>query len=291
LLGELDKFEVVASHIVVNQLVTDYMEDSELAQLEDMANKDKGEGGILHKALAAARLTTARRNIQSKYLKDLRKAPEVQRLPDPEDSKKTNTRASKEPLVVLEVPLLPSEVTGPKAILEFSHYLIGKELKSTTSKSVGVEGERSKKARADEHDEEAKAANAPKVQKTKKKGPDMKAMADGALALVMADPELAKMIEDSPKLQGIVEEIKDNPMAAMQYMGDPEVGPFVQKAMAKLMGGGPGGKKKRKGKGAAGGGDPMAALAGLMGGMGGAGGAGGQPDLAKMMAGMGAGEL
>merc|ERR1712217_344252 len=107
------------------------------------------------KALAASRLTTARRNIQSKYLKELRNSPEVKRLPDPEEPTiRTNRRASTEPLTVLEVPLLPSEVTGQNAILEFSHYLIGKEIVKKSSKSVGVEGDRSKKARADE----AKAA-------------------------------------------------------------------------------------------------------------------------------------
>merc|ERR1712226_566843 len=95
------------------------------------------------------------------------------------------------------------------------------------------------------------------------------------LAKVMADPELAKMINDSPKLKGIVEEVKDNPMAGMKYMGDPEVAPFMRKAMDKLMPGG------------------IPGLAGGLGGKGGKGAKGGKggidiDGLADMMKGMNA---
>merc|ERR1719350_1170608 len=79
-------------------------------------------------------------------------------------------------------------------------------------------------------------------------------MAKGALDLVMADPELAKMVKESPKLLEVLEEVKDNPLAAMKYMADPEVGPFLQKAKKKLMPAMSGGKqKRRKAKIAAGG--------------------------------------
>merc|ERR1712048_788394 len=109
-----------------------------------------------------------------------------------------------------------------------------------SSKSVGVEGARSKQARAAENE----AANAGAIDEEKKRKrkeakekqkQEMKKQADDMLAKVMADPELAKMINDSPKLKGIVEEVKDNPMAGMKYMGDPEVAPFMRKAMDKLM--------------------------------------------------------
>jgi len=238
LLSELDRFEVVASHIVVNQLVTDYLEEPELKQLEDLAERRTGEeAAVLTKALAASRLTSARRNIQSKYLKDLKRCPEVNRAPDPEAPEaRTNRRASSEPLTVLEVPLLPSEVTGPKAILGFSHYLIGQELESKTAKLLGVEGQRSKQARAAEaeaaREEESKTKSGKASsgeKKRKKKQPDMKAAADGMLAEVMKDPELAKMIEDSPKLKNIVKEVKENPMSGLQYMSDPEVAPFFRR--------------------------------------------------------------
>jgi len=268
------------------------LETSELAALEEYAEKQEGESrDLLEKALAASRLTTSRRNIQSKYLKDLKQSPEVLRTTDPEDKSKTNILASKEPLVVLEVPLLPSEVTGATAILEFSHYLIGKEIKSKTSKSVGVEGERSKKARADEKDKAAadeRAAFAARTVPKKKPsgGNEMAKMAEDAMKAVMADPELKGMIDESPKLQKIVGEVKKNPMAAMQYMNDPDpnVQVFVQKAMAKLNPP----AKGRKGKGAGGGADQMAAMAAMMGGMnkGGAGGMQGLEGLAGMMNGM-----
>merc|ERR1712039_986368 len=294
LLGELDRFEVVASHIVVNQLVTDYLTDAELSELEEYANTKEGaEGAILEKALAASRLTTARRNIQSKYLKELRNSPEVKRLPDPEEPTiRTNRRASTEPLTVLEVPLLPSEVTGQNAILEFSHYLIGKEIVKKSSKSVGVEGDRSKKARADEAkaaEEEAalEAISGEEKRKQRKEAKEkqkkeMKKQADDMLAKVMADPELAAMINESPKLKGIVEEVKDNPMAGMKYKADPEVAPFMRKAMDKLMPGGipglPGGLGGKGGKGSKGGkgaGLDIDGLADMMKGMGALG------DLAK----------
>jgi len=292
LLSELDRFKVVASHIVVNQLVTDYLEPSELKELEDLAQLEWGgnEGAILEKALASSRLTSARRNIQSKYLKELKKCPEVNRLPDPEAPElRTNRRAGSDPLLVLEVPLLPSEVTGPKAILEFSHLLIGKELESKTAKAVGVEGERSKKARAAEAEsataeaeaeKEAKAAAASDAKTGKgKPQPDLKEKADGILAEIMKDPELAKMIEDSPKLKKVVKEVKANPMAGLQYMSDPEVAPFLKKAMKKLMPGmeglldgmGGAGGGKRKGKGGQKGmeGLDMANLMNSLGGLGG----------------------
>merc|ERR1719262_2101062 len=36
LLSELDRFKVVASHIVVNQLVTDYLEEDDFKELEEL---------------------------------------------------------------------------------------------------------------------------------------------------------------------------------------------------------------------------------------------------------------
>jgi len=294
-LGELDRFKVVASHIVVNQLVTDYLEEDELQSLSDYAEHSEGEFGvILSKAWKASKLTSARRNIQTKYLKELKNCPEVKRLPDPEaPALKTNSKASSEPLTVLEVPLLPSEVTGPKAILAFSHHLIGKEIESETSKAVGVEGERSKKARAAEAGTKQKASDDTKASKpagagaSKKKKkdanmPDLDKQADGILAMIHADPELAKEIEKSPKLRKIIKEVKDNPMSAMQYLSDPEVAPFVQKVIGKLMpgmegmfggmGGGAGGGKRRKRKGKKDGLEiDFGAMMGAMGGQGGGG--------------------
>jgi len=248
---------VVASHIVVNQLVTDYLEAPELAKLEEYAStKDGEERAILEKAFAAAQLTTARRNIQSKYLGDLRNSPEVKRLPPPEAvGSKTNRLASTEELMVLEVPLLPSEVTGPKAILDFSHYLIGKELETETSKAVGVEGERSKKARASEAQASVEKENEAKMRKQSsnvKAGSKSNseasnaAKADAILAELMKDPELKKMLDDSPKLQKIAAEVKSDPMAGLKYMSDPDVSPFLQKAMSRLMGAG--GQRSGKGK-------------------------------------------
>merc|ERR1711920_60286 len=164
--------------------------------------------------------------------------------------------------------------------------------------AVGVEGARSKKARADEalaaeeeknkaepteSDKEARAA------KKKKKDAQMKAQANDMLDKVQSDPELNAMIQANPKLQRIVEEVKANPMAGMKYMSDPEVAPFMRKAMHKLMPGGipgvgdlgsgsRGGKGASKGKG--GGGLNKDKIAEMMAGL--QGGAGGGPDLTKL---------
>ena len=113
----------------------------------------------------------------------------------------------------------------------------------------------------------------------------MKGMMDAGMKAVMDDPELRDMIESDPSLEGVLKKIQANPMSAMQYMQDPKVGKFLQKAIAKIMpgmesmlgglmggagGGGAsaGGKKKKKGgkkKGGSGGGAPD--LADLMGGL------------------------
>jgi len=247
LLSELDRFEVLVSHIVVNQLVTQSLEDSELAELERLVEKDSSP--VLEKALAASRLTTARRNIQSKYLKDLKGCPEVNRLPDPEQPElRTNRKAGTEPMKVLEVPLLPSEVTGPKAILSFSNFLVGKDLGGNSKKSIGIESERSKQARKkDEEDARLEAEAAKKTVGKEKpkvgKGSPLSAMAGGIVDDLMKDPEMAKMLEENPKLVKIVEEVKANPMAGMKYMSDPEVSPFISKAMGKLMQKGGGNKQ------------------------------------------------
>merc|ERR1711957_195451 len=128
-----------------------------------------------------------------------------------------------------------------------------------------------------------------KIKKGSKDGQgDLKKQAGGAIDKIMEDPELAKMVNQSPKLKKIAEEVKANPMAGLKYMQDPEVAPFLKKAMDKLMPGmsdmfggmgGSSGSKQRKGKGDK---DPMADLGALLGGLGGAGG-GGLGDLLKGM--------
>eukprot|EP00747_Dinoflagellata_sp_TGD_P066002 gnl/TRDRNA2_/TRDRNA2_154607_c0_seq1.p1 gnl/TRDRNA2_/TRDRNA2_154607_c0~~gnl/TRDRNA2_/TRDRNA2_154607_c0_seq1.p1 ORF type:complete len:307 (+),score=67.98 gnl/TRDRNA2_/TRDRNA2_154607_c0_seq1:129-923(+) len=200
------------------------------------------QGAVLGQALAAARLTTARRGIQAKYLEDLKQCPEVNRTPDPSDPARTNTRAGNEPLVVLEVPLLASEVTGQAALLDFSYYLVGKELGDRATKFVAVEDEQTKIRRSmpasEKKQGEEQAQSAPEQQSA---GEGIKSMANSAIDAVLNDPELAKMVAENPKLAEVIKVVRENPLAGLQYMMDPEVGPFVQKAMGKLMGGGGGG--------------------------------------------------
>eukprot|EP00928_Gymnodinium_smaydae_P090797 TRINITY_DN74526_c0_g1_i1.p1 TRINITY_DN74526_c0_g1~~TRINITY_DN74526_c0_g1_i1.p1 ORF type:complete len:603 (+),score=171.61 TRINITY_DN74526_c0_g1_i1:39-1811(+) len=276
LLSELDRFDVLASHVVVNQLVTDYLEEDEMQELEDVYSKTKAP--VLEKAIAAARLTTARRNIQSKYLKDLKECPEVNRKTDP--------------LTVLEVPLLPSEVTGSKAIMSFSNLLVGKDLAGKSQASIGVESERSKKARADAKEKPKQAAKEPKGGAKKSAAEDamknmmkglggqggglddlMKGLGGGKggglddivskiktfAAEITGDPEIKALLKEKPALKSVLKKVQDNPMSAMQYMGSKDKD--IQKLISVVMG-----KAKQH--------PEMAALANMAGSLGNLGGSG-----------------
>ena len=104
LLQELKKHQVCASNVVVNQLVNEVLSDSDLAVLE--LNFPEEKEALLKKIKAVAGLSNARHAIQKKYLSVLKTAPEAAKLP------------------IVEVPLLPSEITGPEKLLEFSEFLI-----------------------------------------------------------------------------------------------------------------------------------------------------------------------
>ena len=110
LLQELHRNRVRASHVVVNQLVIhDALNRDELAQLEALA--EVGHLQLNHTLLAktvhANRLTTARKEIQEKYLAELRSFPEAQGLEG-----------------ICEMPLLPNEVTGVEALQRFGELLV-----------------------------------------------------------------------------------------------------------------------------------------------------------------------
>merc|ERR1719274_274868 len=87
---------------------------------------------------------------------------------------------------------------------------------------------------------------------------------------IMQDPEIMAAMAN-PKVMAAMQQCMGNPMAMMQYMNDPEVGPVLQKVMGKFMGGG-----GMPGMGGMGG---MPDMAGMMGGMGGMG--GGAPPAAQ----------
>ena len=73
------------------------------------------------------------------------------------------------------------------------------------------------------------------------------------LEKLTSDPELMKAMQN-PKVMQAMQAMMSNPMAAMQYMSDPEVGPVLQKLMGLFGGGMPGG---------------MGGMGGMPGGMGG----------------------
>ena len=54
---------------------------------------------------------------------------------------------------------------------------------------------------------------------------------------IMQDPEVMAAMSN-PKVMAALQQCMGNPMAMMQYMNDPDVGPVLQKVMGKMMGGG-----------------------------------------------------
>jgi arsenite-transporting ATPase len=103
LLHELARHGVAASNVVVNQLVQEVLSDSELGELSVCL---KNNANLLDRVKAVSALSSARHAIQQKYLKTLKESREAAGLP------------------VVEVPLLPSEITGPEKLLEFSRFLV-----------------------------------------------------------------------------------------------------------------------------------------------------------------------
>merc|ERR1719231_214710 len=55
------------------------------------------------------------------------------------------------------------------------------------------------------------------------------------MAEMMQDPEMMAAMSN-PKVMQAMQSCMGNPMAMMQYMDDPEVGPVLQKLMGKMMG-------------------------------------------------------
>jgi len=109
LLAELRRNGVGVSHVIVNQLVTQTLQTSEFAALDALLSRcqpSPEEERLLTRARASIQLTNARRNIQQKYIKDLADAPEAKGLK------------------LVEVPLLPTEITGTAALLSFSQRLV-----------------------------------------------------------------------------------------------------------------------------------------------------------------------
>ena len=104
LLQELKRHEVAASNVVVNQLVIYVLSAEDLQNLRSSLPKEKAS--LADKVEAVSALSNARNAIQQKYLGVLKSSPEAAKLR------------------IVEVPLLPSEITGPVKLLEFSQFLI-----------------------------------------------------------------------------------------------------------------------------------------------------------------------
>jgi arsenite-transporting ATPase len=115
LLQELIRHEVSASNVIVNQLITQTLSESELGQLRSLVTSSP----LLAKVEGVSALTNARNSIQQKYLQQLKLSQEANGLG------------------IIEVPLLPSEITGPPKLLEFSLHLIPPGYRSDSEKLQG----------------------------------------------------------------------------------------------------------------------------------------------------------
>jgi len=121
LLQELKKNKVLASHIIVNQLVVkNALSREELNELESMAEVGNLQmnQSLLKKTVHACQLTTSRKVIQEKHMNSLKSFEETQELLDG----------------ICEVPLLPEEVTGIDAICRFSNLLVTNDVMLTSEK-------------------------------------------------------------------------------------------------------------------------------------------------------------
>merc|ERR1712194_770044 len=116
LLKDLQTFEIRASHVVVNQLVSTGVRTSKdlsarlpkalsLVPPEEFIYNPELED-LEQDILSVTELFEARQKLQQKYLSELKGLPEV-----------------KDKLRVIEMPLLRTEVTGAKMLSHFSQLL------------------------------------------------------------------------------------------------------------------------------------------------------------------------
>ncbi len=112
LLSELERHQVCASNVVVNQLVKETLSEDDLAALKTSTlNPD-----LVRRIETVSGLSNARNAIQQKYLKALKGSGEAAGLP------------------IVEVPLLLTEITGPEKLLEFSSFLVPKGYRQGVSR-------------------------------------------------------------------------------------------------------------------------------------------------------------
>lgn len=289
LLQELSKNKVRVSHIVVNQLVVeDSLSRGELSELESLAEVGNFDMSpeLLKKTIHACRLTSARKNIQQKYLEVLKGYEETQKVIEG----------------ISEVPLLAEEVTGADAIHRFAKLLVNESgdddsfTRSTAHVPVvgdtvriaglekntylnGIDGTilsdidantgrcgvsiefeektltlallpknmsivRTQAARDSiETTSSINDTNRAQGQKTQPPNDtsnkeDSKPLISEAIInkakSILEDPEIKAMIAEEPRVKAAIQDCLANPMNFVKYISDPELSPFLMKAMSKL---------------------------------------------------------
>ena len=102
------------SNVIVNQLITETLTESDIATLRQSL-----PGPLAARVEQVSLLTSARNAIQQKYLQVLKSSKEA------------------DGLGIIEVPLLPTEITGPARLIEFSLNLIPKGYRSAAEITSG----------------------------------------------------------------------------------------------------------------------------------------------------------
>jgi len=273
LLQELKGHNVNCTNIIVNQLVIEKaLSQSELIQLEQLA--EQGQLNLNHtlltKTIHACRVTTARKEIQQKYLTMLQNFEETQEIAMKMRMMGggVGNSSSSSNSIVVEVPLLAEEVTGAAAIGRFANCLVtdqftmilddttsttpsdggGTTMDDTTTtnnKGKGKDEPAKKRQRitttttatatATATTADSVAATAPIATNS---SPNTILSEENTITSkamqILEDPEIKAMIQANPKVKEAVEDVLQNPMNIMNYMADPELGPFLMKAIGKL---------------------------------------------------------
>ncbi len=286
LLQELAKNKVRVSHIIVNQLVVqNSLSREELTDLESMA--ELGDFGmspeLLQKTIHACRLTSARKNIQQKYLGVLKGYEETQE----------NIEG------ICEVPLLAEEVTGSDAIHRFAKLLVNEsgndesfsrsnwhvpavgdivriaglekntylngiegkilsDIDKNTGRcgvSINFEGKTQRLAllpknmsivrrQSNEIMSETEPSSGEYVESQEEESdfvaentspePIISEALINKAKSVLEDPDIKEMISKNPRVKAAIQDCIANPLNFVKYISDPELSPFLMKAMSKL---------------------------------------------------------
>lgn len=255
-ISDLQTQKVQMSHVIMNQLVPERLEEHEVEQLETTLGNSSG---LSSKALAAVRAANAKHAIQRKYMDQLK------------DFEATSS------LNIVETPLMNGEVTGFAAIQEFADILVGKSkspiVKKKKSSIFGgglsemfqkllqdpssgadrtdrrrVVADNELNQKPDRADRRRATEGGPRrllqenlgkeeeVQESehRRRATFASKMADEMHGTLSTDPEFAPLVKAHPELIDKFKECREHPESCVKHAEDPQMSKFFKKAMEKL---------------------------------------------------------